>query len=385
MNGLQAQVVWHSLSPSQLNLPISMGQPRPDQLQGTPGERLCEGCGRICYDSLKEGKGRSSDKYHEHIKKVQHYSTVEHFNITVEFDNFRAYRYILTLLNRKGVWVDQTDETTFRITYNPRVILDWHKHRMGWFRRTEEGRTCETRIYRILKHEMNLAVPRIVPHVNSNDLPQFTGIRWKRVNPENEHEIWMSAYMRGSRGFSHEQVRHRNPVSQRSTRYCDESESNWIIHPLYERYMKETGDTSFVYADLYDGSTLLKSLSYHNIIRNCQIFYDGVVNKLQTYLLGKGKDKLTARKQARGAGRGFLGNALATELIMSASVWDWKHMFDMRMTDAADAEIRLVYNSLYEDLMKSNLKDCFMTDIIPSSDGLGFVLKELYHGDHDRE
>jgi thymidylate synthase ThyX len=54
-------------------------------------------------------------------------------------------------------------------------------------------------------------------------------------------------------------------------------------------------------------------------------------------------DELTpvvGRKQARGAARGFLGNALSTELIFSASVAQWRRMIAQRDNEAADAEIR---------------------------------------------
>jgi thymidylate synthase ThyX len=45
-------------------------------------------------------------------------------------------------------------------------------------------------------------------------------------------------------------------------------------------------------------------------------------------------------KQARGAARGLLPNALSTQLIFSASLSQWNHIFSMRCSPHADAEIR---------------------------------------------
>src|SRR6516225_6478111 len=66
-------------------IPSEMGMPRDNQMQGTHAEQLCELAGRVCYDSL--GKGLSSEEYHRHILEVNHTSTLEHFNFTVEFTN----------------------------------------------------------------------------------------------------------------------------------------------------------------------------------------------------------------------------------------------------------------------------------------------------------
>jgi thymidylate synthase ThyX len=65
-------------------------------------------------------------------------------------------------------------------------------------------------------------------------------------------------------------------------------------------------------------------------------------------MISEGIDKFTARKQARGAARGLLGNALNTELIFSASLSQWKWMFHLRAAAPADAEIRVVFNEVFE-------------------------------------
>jgi thymidylate synthase (FAD) len=102
--------------------------------------------------------------------------------------------------------------------------------------------------------------------------------------------------------------------------------------------------------------------------------YVATVKSLQEQLILSGTDKFTARKQARGAARGILGNALMTELIFSASLDQWKWMLKLRANKHADAEIRVVFNEVFE-LLNEKFPDRFMgwtKDKCP--DGIGYEL-----------
>jgi thymidylate synthase ThyX len=191
------------------------------------------------------------------------------------------------------------------------------------------------------------------------------GDPWKTriVPPANNNERFISFYLSGSRGFSHEQVRHRFGISQRSTRYCDESASPWVMHPLMEKYLEETKDQELSFGGV-------------TVMSTAKSYYDSVVAKLQPWLMSKGVDKLTARKQARGTARGFLGNALKTEMIFTASVNDWKIICGQRANDAADAEIRMMYEQVIDGLLHSQYVDEFKgMELVPARDGLGKALK----------
>ncbi len=172
-------------------------------------------------------------------------------------------------------------------------------------------------------------------------------------------------YLSGSRGFSHEQVRHRFQMSQRSTRYCDESSSPWVEHPLLTMYRDEMGEEF--------GTTLVPS---------AQSRYSVAVSKLEAWLRMRGLDGLTARKQARGAARGFLGNALFTEMIFTANLPQWREMVMQRCSPGADAEIRVLYAqvlrelkngvSRHDDRVKTYFDDL---SLVPSPDGIGEVVE----------
>lgn len=132
----------------------------------------------------------------------------------------------------------------------------------------------------------------------------------------------ISFYISGiSRGCSHEWVRHRVGVaiSQRSTRYVDESESEWCWHPALAD-ADEVGDMDC-------------------LVRDARELYTAIVGRLEP---------VVGRKQARGAARGVLGNALSTALVWTANLRALRHVITMRASEAADGEIRLLANRLYE-------------------------------------
>jgi hypothetical protein len=185
-------------------------------------------------------------------------------------------------------------------------------------------------------------------------------------------EQWVTLFLSGSRGMSHEQVRHRFCISQRSTRYVDENESPWIQHPVVTMYTQDTrnnpdGTSNEPYLDV------CMDLSR----RNCNNVYVETVEKVQKWLIKKGVDKTTARKQARGAARGWLGNALCTELLFSAPINMWAAMLRLRCNPAADAEIRVMYADVLRSLKQSQYASYFeKMSLARSPDGIGEVLVE---------
>jgi len=158
-----------------------------------------------------------------------------------------------------------------------------------------------------------------------------------------------------SRGLTHELVRHRVGVaiSQRSTRYVDESSSPYIHHPLVEKFLSENPPER--QADVI-GEVAHRKLQGAHVMCRIELtndadrkMYDVMVEILEAWLIGRGVDKFTARKQARGAARGYLGNALQTELVWTCNIRTLRTaVLNQRAKAAADAEIRLFANALYE-------------------------------------
>lgn len=176
-----------------------------------------------------------------------------------------------------------------------------------------------------------------------------------------EHSA-LGFYIEGiSRGCSHELVRHRAgcAISQRSTRYVDESESDWSYHPLLLEYWKQ------------DGVSYLQTKQVEAI---CRKQYKSLSDDLFTWLVGRGIDKFTARKQARGAARCVLGTALSTALIWTANIRALRTFLEQRANPAADAEIRVLANKVYT-LCLERLPSYFNDYTkVECTDGIGFGL-----------
>jgi hypothetical protein len=90
----------------------------------------------------------------------------------------------------------------------------------------------------VLRRWAHKFVPMIVPapelcSVGENILE----LTWQKTEDLSDDQANITLYLYGSRGFTHEQVRHRFAISQRSTRYVDEDGSPYIMHPLVAAYL----------------------------------------------------------------------------------------------------------------------------------------------------
>lgn len=360
--GIYAEVVYDG---RKTHTPARMGEARQDQLTGTHLENLVELAGRVCYDSL--GVGRDSVSYHAHIHEVQHGSVWEHANITLRVANAgeNVIDTALAFINRPGVWVRYGKDGELRVTMNLRAVVEFSQH-------NPEPGTCSPflnfdRLRAAIMDVVCPWAPRVVYAAKEYS-------RWgvTVVDPEHPEEKWISLLLGGSRGMSHEQVRHkwRTAVSQRSTRYVDENESPWVEHPLVTRFLRPPIDDE----NKKHPVMVLAGDAKHA----AKLTYLRVYETLEKSLIESGVDKFTARKQARGAARGYLGNALHTEMVFSASVAQWRRMIvtgtSARCSNAADAEIRLLYACIVRALQTTVYAEDFADiELVPAADGLGQV------------
>lgn len=368
----KALLVWDG--GSKVAVPGSMGKPRADQFQGSVYEQLSELSGRVCYDSV--GTGRSSSDYHKHIKEVGHLSVYEHAHMTVEV--FLPLKDSASVfLNRPGLWVVKKFDS-FRVTFNPRNILDWDVWSDSIEVRDFIGRPTSFQIGHILSYHAEQTYPMMVtPRKRDDDRAAWIRDRSRVVEPVGDEEKWVSMFIVGSRGMSHEIVRHgdRTGISQRSTRFVDESESDWVDHPLVQEFL---ASKDLLPDDPENRIRGALAAIIGDVKVSAKEVYAKTVEHLQGWLISKSVDKFTARKQARGAARGYLGNALSTELIFSASVAQWKRMIRMRACGPADAEIREVFVQALAELLRSRYAPDFEGFILGKSpDGIGQVVREV--------
>lgn len=309
---MSSETVYNTAMPDLFNVPKQMGHPKEGQLQGTPLELLAEVAGRVCYDSL--GTGRSSADWHKHVKEVGHLSVYEHCTFVVEFNRWKP-EWTEELLNRPSLWAHRM-RGKMRLVLNLRHALEWGTTPLG--------------------AEIGLHAHRLAPQVCLN--PGGDTGASRVVKPAHINEVWISAWVDGSRGWSHEQVRHGDwtAISQRSTRYVDESTSPILDHPLLREYLDEH---DFEFEEHLDG-----------VKGQCQSAYDQIVGKLEPWLVKKGESKDFARKQARGAARLMLPMGLETQMIFSASLAQWNHIFRMRCNRFADGEIAVIMKDVQNNI-----------------------------------
>lgn len=322
------------------------GNPFPHHFLSTPQDNLIELAGRSCYDSCKQEKTRSSKEYHDHINDVNHGSTQEHCNFTVELEYANPAQLathntvaMLCCVNRPGVWIIE-HEFKVRITANVRSIIEWDKRCNNIV-----DKDTQIGLGRLIKELVRCKVPMAMAKIPA-EKQRFAG---KLVDPIFPQEKWYSFYVYDvSRALTHELVRHKyhTAISQRSTRYVDESESPWVWHPLIVKYQEEIINQ----VKTPCGTNIFETQEY------CQLHYKNLVCFLEEKLISEGVDKFSAKKQSRGAARGILGNALSTELIWSASLEQIAEVIRQRNSAGADLEINLLAEQLY-DLMKIPLEE----------------------------
>ena len=376
---MTVKLVWDG---AEITVPEEMGCPHSGQMVGTDGEQLIELSCRICYDSV--GSGRASAETIAHVLEARHLSVLEHYNRTIQLDFGHLFGTEMAgglmlfpaLFNRPGLWVRPT-VGGLRLTMNARTAYEWFE----WTSRMKDATDPAIHGLFATVDALGAIVWRlwmdIMPMVfhDRSDVPdrEWALLRThlddaKFVTPETAHEEWISLYISGSRGMSHELVRHGDwtAISQRSTRYVEENESDWAWHPAIAHYLSDAA----VEADQDEFRAAI-----HDCEKHAKRAYAIIRDHLETWLRPRCEIKRDARKQARGAARGALGNALNTELIFSASCDQWMHILRMRGSLGADAEIREIAVAAHAILSKSRYGNRFSgLTPSPSPDGLGQVL-----------
>ena len=136
-----------------------------------------------------------------------------------------------------------------------------------------------------------------------------------------------------SRGLTHELVRHRVGVaiSQRSTRYVDESDCRMIVPPVFVVQPEDSDEVA-----------TLKKIQQEIFLKGHQ---DSTAN--YTFLVHGSQHLELDRKAARGAARSTLGNGIETSLVWTCNLRSLLNVLRQRGSEAADAEIRRLAVELY--------------------------------------
>ncbi len=144
-----------------------------------------------------------------------------------------------------------------------------------------------------------------------------------------EHSCMMVRFDNISRGFTHEQVRHRLiSVTQESTRYVDKKNFRVVAPPGVDPQRK------IVELTMSDGKT--HKISFEDWVRLNQQMYVGL------------REKGLLQEDARQV----LPIGIVTQIVITANFREWRHIFELRCSPRAHWEIRLTMVKLLEKAQK---------------------------------
>lgn len=231
-----------------------------------------------------------------------------------------------------------------------------------------------------------------------------------------EHAVYNFIITGVSRSLTHEWVRHRAgwAYSQRSQRFCDESELSAVVPPLLieeveeaRRFIARFGDPHPTAVDVMNyvvrhtdvegyaepslsAAVGLQWLSHMEMFR---LAYSGMSDYLSAKLIrghfpqdgvdtkdaaigwmARHKDQATGfRKQAREAARSVLPNAAETQIFVTANARALRHFIEARGDASADAEIRRLAIAMCR-LMQSESPNLFGDyEIHPTEGGSEYI------------
>lgn len=252
--------------------------------------RHIELCGRVAYKSENNVTEDSYKKFIEHLKKLRHFSVLEHgtmyFTLPLEeFDIEECCEGVkFVLFSPYSKWVIPEDSKFIYVTTNYRVI--------------EEGfANYKDEIFEILKY---------------------------RTTPTQYHDQRYTFNIICSNGIAEQILRHRVfstipddcfSFTKESTRYCN--------------YTRDKFGSQLTYVIPYWAPDIkareyINKSDYDNLSENTKIFLDNCLDTEKTYfqLLSKGCEAQQARE--------VLPKAIKTEMNMTGTLSQWKEFLKLR-------------------------------------------------------
>lgn len=308
-----------------------------------------ERIGRICYKSEDKITADSYKKFVSNLIKRKHYAMLEHarlfFNIEIRDEDGAAevrgmdimndlanIPAVYTYFDGMGRSVDIGVDVSLSHLYNDRwktlpycnaiAILDALRIvAEDYFEFHVEGDDFDRSSTIANLKELNdleLSNIKYIPTFNEDGVSTFS-------YPECRY---VSVKFNCDRGVSHELIRHRCAVAQSSTRYCNYSKDKF-----------GNGDIAFVYPHDYESWDNDVKILFEKNLQECEDTYN--------YMIGEGMSPQQARA--------ILPNGLATEVVLTMNVAQWKHFIDLRYkgtTGAPHPDMKDVAKVAYDHILK---------------------------------
>ncbi len=233
-----------------------------------------EYCGRVCYNSADKITEDSYKSFVKGLVKSGHLSVLEHASMTFKMNEFAYSALKGVRLNGYFNNIVFSAHSDYRVSLNLRNIIEFNN--------------CH----------INSALPDELAEVLGIEHNRvFNTVEWIETPSELKRP---TVLMECNRGITHELVRHRTAsFSQQSTRYCNYAGKEMrFINP--RPFMNK-----YEYA------------VWENQMRAVEREYNSLV-------------KSGTKPQIA---RDILPNSLATEIIVTANMPEWEHIFELRLDE----------------------------------------------------
>lgn len=290
-------------------------------------------CGRVAYKSEDKITSSSHEGFIRHLIKRGHESVLEHGDITLAVD-YPLYELIHRVESSQNslpyLWQKSDCYLKYSTRYNINIVSG---NIRAWrnLLRKDLWRDCNLASllawfhlhYPLFVEKWNLAEDQPISNTRITEVPSAT----LGLKEELEQHHRVSVRFICDRGISHEIVRHR-PCSftQESTRFVAyHGDIEYIIpDPAYKEQIEQFGDY-IKDEDLYQRGILITA--------DLQYFLSllSYAEKTYQFLLKEGWKPQKARS--------VLPNALKTEIIVTANLAEWKHIFKLRAAPDAHPQM----------------------------------------------
>lgn len=293
-----------------------------------------EKIGRICYKSEDLITEKSAEPFVKRLFTSGHHAMIEHYRFIVEVEE---YVYSLLISSKYSKYLTFTDDRRYVVSASARGLNDM-------FAKTSEDIDTDNMAANVI-YCLEDIVHRIMIDYGCKELfaehfketPVAVDMHRVRVikyfnllsDIEYKAHAWFSVHFVCDRGVTHEMVRHRDAsFAQESTRYCNYSKGKYgseltVIKPLFWA----------------EGSE-----EYRLWELACK--YDEKLYKNLT--------KMGAKAQEA---RSILPNSLKTEIVITAQVYEWVHIFNLRSigtTGAPHPQMKEIMKPVLEEMLSKN-------------------------------
>lgn len=269
--------------------------------------RHIEKIGRVCYKS--EGKiGKDTDKrFVQMLYGNRHFAMLEHYRFIMKIQS-SVYNY---LKNANPRHFEMTDENNnYMISFNARALIEL----------VENCDRCknDTLLRLIITGIREELIGHIIKRYDCYELfgwsrdkgimlsssIEFVSNREDAMSPyEWTRHGWLSAHFITDRGISHELVRHREETSfaQESTRYCNYG------------------------SDRFDDIIVIDQGFEDGYVRDQWIVACETACDCYSRMINNAHENQTPQMV-----RSVLPTCLKTEIVVTAPMYEWNHIFDLR-------------------------------------------------------